>query len=134
MIPRFVPTDIGLFVLEIEGVPSRVRFFPPGGAERTVVPLPEVCSVTEMIALDGDQILLQVETFTTPARWYTYKPGDKKLQTSPLSGQGQPGWNDVEVVRVFAKSKDGTEIPMTLLHKKGLKKDAKTPTHLYAYG
>ena len=134
MIPRFVPAEVGLFVLEIDGGPSRVRFFPPGGAEPTVVPLPEVCAVNEMIALDGEQILLQVETFTTPARWYTYKPGDKQLQPSPLSGDAKPGWNDVDVTRVFAKSKDGTEIPMTLLHKKGLKKDGKTPTLLYAYG
>ena len=134
MIPRFVPTEAGLFVLEIDGGPSRVRFFPPGGTEPMVVPLPDVCTVNEMIALNDDEILLQVETFTAPAVWYTYKPGDNALRRSPLSGKEQPGWNDVEVTRVFAKSKDGTEIPMTLLSKKGFKKDGKTPTHLYAYG
>lgn len=36
--------------------------------------------------------------------------------------------------QVFYKSKDGTKVPMTITHKKGLKLDSKTPTILYGYG
>jgi prolyl oligopeptidase len=39
-----------------------------------------------------------------------------------------------ETRRVFYPSKDGTKIPMFLVHRKGLKLDGTNPTLLYAYG
>jgi len=42
--------------------------------------------------------------------------------------------NDYETEQVFYPSKDGTKIPMFLTYKKGIKKDGKNPTYLYAYG
>ena len=41
---------------------------------------------------------------------------------------------DYEVKQVFYASKDGTKIPMFIVHKKGLKLDGNNPTLLYAYG
>ncbi len=41
---------------------------------------------------------------------------------------------DFQVRQVFYPSKDGTQIPMFLVHKKGLKLDGKNPTLLYGYG
>ncbi len=47
-----------------------------------------------------------------------------------------PGYNAdlFETKAVFYPSKDGTKIPMFLVHKKGLKLDGTNPTLLYAYG
>ena len=39
-----------------------------------------------------------------------------------------------ESKQVMYKSKDGTEVPMFIVHKKGLKLDGKNPTLLYSYG
>jgi prolyl oligopeptidase len=39
-----------------------------------------------------------------------------------------------ETKQVFYKSKDGTRVPMFLVHRKGLKLDGNNPTLLYAYG
>lgn len=36
--------------------------------------------------------------------------------------------------RIWATAKDGTKIPMTLVHRKGLKKDGSNPVLQYAYG
>jgi len=41
---------------------------------------------------------------------------------------------DYEVKQVFYPSKDGTQIPMFLVHKKDLKLDGQNPTLLYGYG
>ena len=36
--------------------------------------------------------------------------------------------------RVWAEGRDGTKIPMSMVYKKGMQKDGKNPTLLYAYG
>ena len=39
-----------------------------------------------------------------------------------------------ETKRAFATARDGTRIPYTLIHRKGLKRDARTPAWISAYG
>jgi len=39
-----------------------------------------------------------------------------------------------ETAQVFYKSKDGTRVPMFLMHKKGIQRTGQNPTLLYAYG
>ncbi|WP_285606825.1 prolyl oligopeptidase family serine peptidase [Geothrix edaphica] len=41
---------------------------------------------------------------------------------------------DYQVEQVFYPSKDGTKVPMFLVHKKGFKRDGQNPTLLYGYG
>jgi prolyl oligopeptidase len=41
---------------------------------------------------------------------------------------------DYETKQVFYASKDGTKIPMFIVHKKGIELNGKNPTWLYAYG
>ena len=47
-----------------------------------------------------------------------------------------PGYDPTqfETKQVFYSSKDGTRVPLFLVHKKGLKLDGNNPTLLYAYG
>jgi prolyl oligopeptidase len=55
---------------------------------------------------------------------------DSGLRVNPVL----PGLPDVEVQNVEVASHDGALIPMTLLYKKGLKRDGSNPTLLVAYG
>jgi prolyl oligopeptidase len=43
-------------------------------------------------------------------------------------------FDDTEVVREFAISKDGTRVPLNILRRKGTKLDGSNPTLLYGYG
>jgi prolyl oligopeptidase len=43
-------------------------------------------------------------------------------------------YSDIEAIREFATSKDGTKVPMTILRRKGTKLDGSNPTLLYGYG
>ena len=42
--------------------------------------------------------------------------------------------NEYASERVWADGRDGTKIPMSMVYKKGIKKDGQNPTLLYAYG
>ena len=57
------------------------------------------------------------------------KPRPTALRmTSPAN------FDDIEVVREFAVSKDGTKIPISILRKKGIQLDGRNPTLLTGYG
>ena len=43
-------------------------------------------------------------------------------------------FSDIEAVRDFATSKDGTRVPLNILKRKGTKLDGTNPTLLYGYG
>lgn len=65
----------------------------------------------------------------------TYSLNFKTFQMTLLKRLDSPEWlNDLTLTRHFARSKDGTSIPMTLIHKKDLKPDTETPVILYGYG
>jgi prolyl oligopeptidase len=72
-------------------------------------------------------------SFNTPPTIYSY---DMKSGKSEIFRKSDVKFNpaDYEVKQIKYKSKDGTEIPMFIVHKKGLKLDGSNPTLLYAYG
>ena len=72
-------------------------------------------------------------SFTTPTSIYRY---DVATGTSTLYRQPSVAFmpGDYETSQVFYASKDGTQIPMFITHKKGLALDGSNPTYLYGYG
>jgi prolyl oligopeptidase len=132
---NFVPTAKGLYVIDVEGGPSRVRFFGPGAdGQPKGVPLPQVASVGEIVPLPAGGALMHVQTYLEPAAWYAYDPALGKLRKTALAQTSIANFSDCEVVREFATSKDGTKVPMSILRKKGTKLDGNNPTLLTGYG
>lgn len=72
-------------------------------------------------------------SFNTPPTIYRY---DMKTGKSELFRESNVKFtpSEFEVKQVFYNSKDGTRVPMFIVHKKGLKLDGTNPTLLYAYG
>ncbi len=72
-------------------------------------------------------------SFTTPPTIYRYN-----MVTGESTPFRQPTVDfnpqDYETRQVFYPSKDGTQVPMFIVHKKGLKLDGSNPTYLYGYG
>jgi oligopeptidase B len=56
----------------------------------------------------------------------------KLLKTTEIPSGFNP--DNYEVKRIFAKSADGVEVPISLVHKKGIVLDGSSPTLLYSYG
>jgi len=72
-------------------------------------------------------------SYNAPPTIYRY---DMKKGKSELFRQAKVAFTpaDYEVKQVFYNSKDGTKIPMFIVHKKGIKLDGNNPTLLYGYG
>lgn len=72
-------------------------------------------------------------SFTNPGTIYKYDLASGK---SEVFRKTELRFNpdDYETKQVFYTSSDGTQVPMFIVHKKGLKLDGQNPTYLYAYG
>ena len=145
-VESFVPTWDRLYVIDIIGGPSRVRIFgrkgSQGGGQRGAppvfepmgeIPLPPISSVGQVVPMGGD-VLFFTSTYLNPPAWSRFDAAAGKavptglVQTSPIH------FDDAEVVRDFATSKDGTRVPVNIIRRKGTRLDGTNPTLLYGYG
>lgn len=84
---------------------------------------------------DGE-FFFQFTSFLTPGQTYHFDlkniSGEAKLlrQSAPKNFNA----NDYEIKQVFYKSKDQTEVPMFLVHRKDMVNDGSNPCILYGYG
>jgi len=134
VIESFLPAATVLYVSELAGGPSQVRVFDFAGHERGKVPIEDVSSVDELVRHKGDELLFESQSYVTPAAWYRYDPASRKVTPTALRYEAAADYGDVQVIREFATSKDGTKVPLNIISRKGTKLDGNNPTVLYGYG
>lgn len=134
VIRHFVPTASKLYVIDDIGGPMQIRVFDREGRPLDPIPVKPVSSVWGMIALEGDEILFNNASYVDPPTWYTFNPSTGKVTQTALVVTSPADFSDVEVVREFATSKDGTRIPMNIMRRKGTRLDGQNPTLLTGYG
>jgi len=134
VVDDFAPSANGLYVAVMEGGPSRLRYYPRNHHSLVEVPVLPVSSVSGLHCWRGDTLLFANEGFLNPLGWYEWEPGLKKPRATAFCMTSPANFDDVEVVREFAVSKDGTKVPLSILRKKGTKLDGQNPTLLTGYG
>ncbi len=146
-IENFVPAWNHLYVIDLMGGPSRVRVFGRSVSDRTPrasaapvfdqveqVPLPPVSAVGQVLSIGGGDVLFYTSTYTDPPAWYHFDATTAKATRTALFETSPVKFDDAEVVRDFATSKDGTRVPVNIIRRKGTKLDGSNPTLLYGYG
>lgn len=129
----FLPTASKLYVHYMAGGPSKLRVTGLQGTPGADVDLPAIATVSEMVAMGGDEILAGMQTYVEPFAWYRLQPGGG-LKKTALATRSTADFSDCEVIRQMAVSKDGTRVPVNIMRKKGTKLDGNNPVLLYAYG
>jgi len=129
-----VITKNAIYLRELVGGPSRVAIFDHEGAPRGTLPLPDVAAVDEVEPLSDGSVLYSVRTYLAPPFFSRYVEAGAKIEPTKLLQTSPVQFDDVEVVREFATSKDGTKVPLNIVRKKGIKFDGSNPTLLYGYG
>ena len=113
---------------------TQIKIFDLNGCFIREVALPEIGSAGGFGGKREDtETFYSFTSFTTPATIYRY---DMVSGESTVFRQPQVDFNpgDYETQQVFYSSKDGTQVPMFITHKKGIHLDGNNPTYLYAYG
>ncbi len=132
--PTVLPTQTRLYVQYQLGGPSEIRVFDHTG-ERLANPQQlAVSTIASVTPMAGDEILYSNWSFIEPPAWYRFDPKKNKTTKTALATASPVDLSDVEVIREFATSKDGTRIPVNILKPKSAKLDGSNACIATGYG
>ncbi|MBE4909950.1 S9 family peptidase [Bacillus luteolus] len=111
-----------------------VQLFHENGTFDKEINVPFIGSLTELsINKEENEMYFGLTSFLHPTTVFKY---DITIDQLSVVAQSNLPFevSDYETSQIFYRSKDGTNIPMFLTHKKGLKLDGQNPVILYGYG
>ena len=132
--PGFLVTPGAIYVVYQEGGPSVIRAYDRSGKAGANIAQLDVGSVSGLTSLGGDDVLFANRSYTTPTGWFRVDAEAETVAMMPISTVIPVSFGDVRVVREFASSSDGTQIPINILIPKGAVTDGTGPALLTAYG
>ncbi len=123
-----------LFVNVLENVVSKIKVYDADGRPKGEIAMPTIGSAGALSGRWGSsEAFFTFDSFLVPPTIYRY---------DIAAGRRSDWWHaavpvgntSAEVRQVWVTSKDGTKVPMFLVHRKGLKLDGSHPTYLTGYG
>lgn len=126
--------DGEFYLLYLKDVVSSIHLINKDGKTLNEWALPGIGMVYEMTANeDSKEILFTYGSFTSPLEVLRY---DRSTFDITPFKKSELSYDASEFVtkQIFCKSKDGTQIPVFLTHRKDLVLNGENPTLLYAYG
>lgn len=122
------------FVDYLKDASSSVVQLDMTGAKIREVELPAIGSAYGFNGEEDDaEIFFGFTSFTTPANMYTYQIESGETELFRASNL-KIDVDKFKVEQVFYSSKDGTKVPMFIIHNKDIELNAQNPTLLYGYG
>jgi oligopeptidase B len=94
------------------------------------------CYTTSNVDFDTDVLRYGYQSMATPSSVidFNMKTKEKTILKEQAVLGGKFDKNNYTEERIWATATDGTKIPMSIVYKKGIKKDGKNPLLQYAYG
>jgi len=130
---RVVATHSRLYVTYRAGGPSTVHIYAFDGRRLGAI-APPVSEVDVATRLADDDVLVQTMSYVEPPTVSRYEARRSRLVRTQLIGRPDVDYADAVVTREFARSKDGTEVPLTIVSRKGTPRDGNQPLLLHGYG
>ena len=123
-----------IYTQYIKDASNRAYFYTLDGEFVRELELPGIGTITEFNGEKDDLVAFYgFSSFTVPSNIYKF---DVEEGSSDLYKRSEVDFNgdNYQTHQVFFESKDGTRVPMFLVHKKGLKHDGNNPVLMYGYG
>ncbi len=140
IISQVLVTKNKIFLRVMKNASDYIEVYTKNGDHLTELDLPSYSSMLSMgtnstIHADNkiSEFYFKLESFFYPNRIYRYEINDEKLLLfNEIESPINP--DDYVVKQIWYESKDGTKVPMFLVHKNNIKLDGKNPTLLGGYG
>ena len=134
VIEEYEITDSHIFVRAKQDVISRLFLYELDGTFVKEISTPEVGNVSNLnFHRESNTLYVSMSTFTSPGKLYKVDPNTFEWtlfyqQENPLNTE------NIESSLKFYESKDGTRVPIFIMHKKGMELNGQNPALLYGYG
>jgi len=130
-----VLTNQFLIVNYMQDARSVIKVFTLNGQYLYDIKLPTLGTVNNISASVLDSILFyDFTSFNYPTSIFMFNTSNKEQKLIFKPNIKNFDEKDYEVKQVFYNSKDGTKVPMFIVHKKNIELNGKNPTILYGYG
>ena len=131
-VQRFAVAGGTLYLAEGQTGPSRLRVIDVRTKRGSVVALPPLAGVAALVRVGRNDVVAQVVNYVEGPLW-THVGGGRTRRT-PLVTTSDANFNDSDVVREFATSRDGTPVALDILRRKGTRLDGRNPVLLTVGG
>ncbi|MCR5887248.1 prolyl oligopeptidase family serine peptidase [Hymenobacter sp. J193] len=125
------------FVRSRNGVEAKLYFVPKGSKTVQELKLPQSAGRLELAGktLQSSELWVTMGGWTADRKRYRYDVAGRRFVLEPLSSEAQyPEFNDLVVEEIMVPSHDGVQVPLSIVYKKGLKRDGSAPTLMVGYG
>ena len=122
-----------IFVNYLETVSTRIKRFSAAGRYLSDFPLPGIGSGTVAGRWQEDEAFSRFSSFAQPGTIsrHLLSTGKQEVWYQPKIPVNP---DEIETRQVWFRSKDGTQVPMFIVHCKGLQLNGGNPTLLFGYG
>ena len=136
VITGFALTKDGLyFVRQKNGVEASLYALRKSGIEKITTPESFGTIRLNSFQRSSSDLWITASGWTSPARRYKYDPIGNRFEVADLNKRAViKDFEGIISEEVVVKSHDGTEVPLSLIYKKGIKKDGNNPVLIYGYG
>ena len=125
----------GLYVQDLDGGIGRLRKLSYGGGAIQPLQLPFEGAIQSLVTdPTAPGAWLELVSWTKSPLWFALDGTSGKLTDTGLVLPSPVDFSQIESEEVKAPSADGTMVPLSIIHKKGLALDGLHPTWLEAYG
>ena len=124
-VQRFAVAGGTLYLAEGLSGASRLRAVDVRTRRGSTVTLPGTSGIAALARIGRGDVVAQVTSYLEPPQW-TRVAGARAKRTA-LVMTSDANFNDSEVVREFAPSRDGTPVPVDILRRRGTRLDGRNP-------
>lgn len=136
VIDNIAAASDALYVRTSSAGVSRIIRLPYTDTKPRAIALPVDGSVNTFLATDPLKpgVLFGIDSWTRERAYYVYDPAPNKITAENLKPKPTIDTSEFTSEEVVAISADGTRVPLSIVHMRGIALDGSHPTQLYGYG